>query len=146
MKNTLFCVLLLCLISLINAFEPHFMTDPAISPDGSQICFVFMDDLWIVPFEGGTARRLTNTEAGENGPIFSPDGKLIAFNSNRDGYNKIYTIPVSGGLATMIGNRSFELNDWYPDGKNLLAISFNSSDENSYFKINLNSVATLQQI
>lgn len=139
MKNTLFCVLLLCLISLINAFEPHFMTDPAISPDGSQICFVFMDDLWIVPFEGGTARRLTTTEASENGPVFSPDGKLIAFNSNRDGYNKIYTIPVSGGLATRIGNRSFELNDWYPDGKSLLAVSFNSSDENIYFKIDLNN-------
>ena len=130
--------LLLCgILSLLFSFEPHFMVDPAVSPDGTQICFVFMNDLWIVPFEGGTARRLTSTDSSENSPVFSPDGKLIAFNSNRDGQNKIYTISPNGGLAQKIGNRNYELCDWFPDGKSLLAIGSDASTEEPYFRIDL---------
>ena len=42
------------------ALEPEFASDPAISPDGEQVCFVFDNDLWLVSYNGGDAHRLTN--------------------------------------------------------------------------------------
>src|SRR5262245_17941649 len=56
---------------------------PAISPDGKTICFSYLGDLWTVDANGGTATRLTIHEAHEGYARWSPDGKWIAFASNR---------------------------------------------------------------
>ncbi|MDD3143350.1 MAG: DPP IV N-terminal domain-containing protein, partial [Candidatus Cloacimonetes bacterium] len=77
----LFMVILALAAALGWALEPEFASDPAISPDGEQVCFVYDNDLWLVSYNGGEARRLTATEAGEWGPSWSPDGAWIAFNS-----------------------------------------------------------------
>lgn len=117
-KKIILLSLCILLPFLLNAIEPHFMKDPAISPDGSTICFSYMSDLWLVPFEGGEARRLTAIEGNDYGPVFSPDGTKIAFNSTRDGYTNIYLIPATGGQAECLSNEiGIQVCDWFSDNR-----------------------------
>lgn len=133
-------MLIILLYSLqIFSFEANFMSDPAISPDGKTVCFVYMKDLWKVSINGGDAKRLTNTDADEYSPVFSPDNKWIAFNSNRDGLSKIYIIPADGGLAKLVNDEAMTLQDWFNDGEHLLAIFDTPEDDAKYVKININS-------
>src|SRR6266436_332333 len=64
--------------------QPYF-TEPAISPDGSEIAFVSGGDIWTVPAAGGEARLLVSHPATESRPMYSPDGKRLAFISRRTG-------------------------------------------------------------
>src|ERR1051326_9072531 len=52
------------------------------SPDGKSIAFIRDSNLWILPLEGGEARQLTSTSTGASDPLWSPDGKWIAFNAD----------------------------------------------------------------
>ncbi len=63
-----------------------------------QIVFTFEDDLWLVPKNGGMARRLTDFPGLEKYAKFSPDGKWIAFTGNYDGGYDVYIMPVDGGV------------------------------------------------
>lgn len=72
---------------------------PAISPDGTRIVFAYKGDLFKVSIEGGTATPLTLHEAYDFNPVWSPDGKTIAFASDRNGNFDVYTVPVTGGAA-----------------------------------------------
>lgn len=72
---------------------------PAISPDGKTIVFGYKGDLYKVPAKGGTAIPLTLHSAWEGNPVWSRDGKHIAFSSDRHGNMDIFTIPASGGKA-----------------------------------------------
>ncbi len=86
MKKILLIISLL-VITMLVATEPHFMSYPSISPNGEQVCFVYKNDLWLVPFTGGKTERITSTTAEEWHPKFSPDGKMIAWESmERDGF------------------------------------------------------------
>ncbi|MDZ4121513.1 MAG: DPP IV N-terminal domain-containing protein, partial [Candidatus Cloacimonadaceae bacterium] len=135
--KTLSLVILLLGCIGLYAFEPSFAKDPAISPDGNQVCFVYQDDLWIVNYKGGDARRLTYTEASEWSPIWSPDGKYIAFNSNREGQTYVYVIPSSGGKARIVIRESYSIADWYADGTALLGSRFNFGFGSSMYRIPL---------
>ena len=134
-------LLLLLAVSLSSvpllAGIPGFPKDPAISPDGSEVCFVFDDDLWIVPFQGGDARRLTATKAREWGPIWSPDGKKIAFCSNREGQAYPYLIPATGGEAELIIREAYSIADWFNDSKHLLVLRSNVEFGSSMYKLPL---------
>ncbi len=66
---------------------------------GNQVVFSYAGDLYTVPLEGGTARRLTSDEKGyEIFPHFSPDGKHIAFTGQYDGNTEVFLIPSEGGI------------------------------------------------
>lgn len=108
--------------SPIFAQIPGFPKDPALSPDGNEVCFVFAGDLWLVPFSGGDARRLTDTKAQEWGPSWSPDGQWIAFNANREGQTYPYLISAQGGEAEVIIRQGYTIADWFQDSKNLLVL------------------------
>ena len=134
-KNLLFLIIIIS-IGLI-AEEPHFMSDPAISADGESVCFMYMNDLWVVSFEGGDARRITVSEGKNWGPAYSPDGKTIAFNTNRDGWTHIYNIASEGGIATSVCAEGFTVVDWI-DSKTMLATGSEPGFGSKFFEVKTN--------
>ncbi|HEV8195870.1 MAG TPA: PDZ domain-containing protein [Gemmatimonadales bacterium] len=107
----------------VAAQGTRLLRQPTVS--ASQIAFEYGGDLWIVAKTGGEARRLTSTPAVEADPEFSPDGRWIAFTSNRSGNNEVYVMPVEGGdprrLTWHPGDD--EARGWSPDGKSVLFTS-----------------------
>ncbi|MDX2037921.1 MAG: S41 family peptidase [Isosphaeraceae bacterium] len=106
-----------------RAKEPIFLASgPTLSPDGKTLVFSWAGDLWSVPTAGGVAVPLTRSTADDTEPRFSPDGKTIAFVSDRDGASQIYRMPAAGGPATQLTFHSSgsRLEGWFPDGKSLL--------------------------
>ncbi len=96
--------ILLTLLSLVGSTlpaqdEPGWMRHPAISPDGRTIVFTHKGDLYRVPSSGGAALALTAHSAHDFMPVWSHDGKSIAFASDRYGNFDIFVIPASGGEA-----------------------------------------------
>jgi tricorn protease len=69
---------------------------PAPSPDGSRIAFSWQGDLWLVAIDGGAARRITAHPANERFPVWSRDGALIAFSSDRHGNPDVFVMPTDG--------------------------------------------------
>ncbi len=68
------------------------LAEPALSPDAAEIAFVSGGDIWSVPAKGGEARLLISHPATESRPLYSPDGKHLAFVSTRDGRGDIYVL------------------------------------------------------
>ena len=86
--------------------HPLWMRYPAISPDGTTIAFSYKGDLYSVPATGGEARQLTTNAAFDSHPIWSPDGKKIAFESDREGSLDVYVIDANGGNPTRLTTNS----------------------------------------
>ena len=90
-------------------------------PDVSatHIAFVYADDLWLVPREGGVATPLASPPGAERLPRFSPDGRTIAFMGNYDGNTDLYTLPVGGGVPTRVTHHPWTegLCGWTSNGK-----------------------------
>lgn len=77
--------------------EPEWDRYPAISPDGGTIVFSYKGDLYRVPAAGGTAVALTSHPAHDFMPVWSHDGRLIAFASDRHGNFDVYVMRATGG-------------------------------------------------
>lgn len=77
--------------------NPLWMRYPAISPDGQTILFSYKGDIYKVAAAGGTAMPLTISEAYEFSPVWSHDGKSIAFASDRYGNFDVFVMPAGGG-------------------------------------------------
>ena len=73
------------------------LSQPAVSPDGSSIVFSAGGDLWSVPLAGGVARLLVAHPAQDSRPLWSPDGRSLAFVSSRTGNGDIYLFTVATG-------------------------------------------------
>src|ERR1035438_4462441 len=76
----------------IDTRDTRMLSQPAISAD--HIAFIYAEDLWVANPDGSQPRRLTVDEGIESNPVFSPDGKMIAFNGQYDGNTDVYVIPV----------------------------------------------------
>ena len=101
-----------------NQALPSF-SEPCVSPDRSEIAFVSGGDIWTVPASGGDARLLVSHPATESRPLYSPDGKRLAFISNRTGGGDIYLLTFATGELKRLtfddGNE--HLDAWSRDGK-----------------------------
>ncbi|MGZ5246330.1 MAG: S41 family peptidase [Flavitalea sp.] len=97
LKKVLPLAVSLCSFVAANSQDNLLLRHPAINPEGSMVAFSYQGDIWTVPSTGGKPYRLTIHEAYESNPVFSPDGKSIAFSGSRYGNNDVYTIPVDGG-------------------------------------------------
>jgi Tol biopolymer transport system component/C-terminal processing protease CtpA/Prc len=109
--------------------EALWLRYPAISPDGKTIAFCYQGDLWRVDATGGAATLLTASEAYESSPVWSHDGKWIAFASDRYGNNDVYLMPATGGIATRLTENSAGdvPSDFTPDGKAVIFASYRVS-------------------
>lgn len=84
-----------CFSSAGLAQGTRLLRDPDVSE--KHIVFVHANDLWLVGRDGGKAMRLTSGEGGESDPVFSPDGKSIAFTAQYGGNQDVYVVSTEGG-------------------------------------------------
>ena len=119
----------------LGAQGTRLLRQPTVS--AAHIAFEYGGDLWIVEKAGGEARRLTSTPAVEADPQLAPDGRTLAFTSNRDGNRDVYVMPVEGGdprrLTWHPGND--DVRGWSPDGKLVLFASNRSTAPTSFARL-----------
>jgi Tol biopolymer transport system component/C-terminal processing protease CtpA/Prc len=93
--------------------------EPALSPDRSEIAFVSGGDVWTVPAAGGEARLLVSHQATESRPLYSPNGRKLAFISNRTGGGDIYVLSFDNGDLKRLTfeDTNDQLDAWSRDGR-----------------------------
>ena len=113
-----------CLAALpLAAAEAHLPRHPAPSPDGSTIAFSWQGDLWLVPATGGEARRLTAHPAADRHPVWSRDGRFLAFASDRHGNEDVFLLSLDGSeppRRLTFASSSDIPTDVSPDGRSIL--------------------------
>jgi len=136
MKKLLGMALFILLASALVAQDnPLWLRYTAISPDGQTILFCYKGDIWSVPSAGGAAVPLTLTDSYEYCPVWSHDGKTIAFASDRNGNFDVFVIPSAGGEALRL---TYSSNKEVPS-------SFTANDKDVIFSAYRQDVATNAQ-
>jgi dipeptidyl aminopeptidase/acylaminoacyl peptidase len=146
MRKSLFTAALFLLALPLAAQEPRLLKledihalktvqDPQVSPDGRWVAYVVRKDdteedrqdadVWMIPFAGGEAVRLTVSPKGENGPRWSPDNRWLAFLSSREGDSaQVWLLDRRGGEAVKLTGYEGGVSEmaWSPDGKRLALV------------------------
>ena len=112
-------------LPLITTRTLDFTTDEGtwisldLSPQGQTIVFELLGDLYTLPIEGGTAERITDGQAYDMQPRYSPDGSMLVFVSDRDGSENIWVSKADGIEARQLTDterESYMSPIWTPDG------------------------------
>jgi tricorn protease len=139
--------LLLCTIAAqaVAQESPLWLRYPAISPDGKTIIFSYQGDLYRIPAAGGSATPLSVQDSYEFMPVWSHDGKQIAFASDRYGNFDVFLMPAEGGEAKRLTYHSgADLpSDFTPDDKEIL---FNASRTDLSSNMQFPRMAELYQV
>src|ERR1044071_5702079 len=107
----------------------EFTTDEAtwlsltLTPDGKTIVFELLGDLYALPIGGGEAKQITSGMAFDSQPSVSPDGKWIAFVSDRDGSENLWIAKIDGTEPKQLSKDpqgDFQSPSWTPDGEYVL--------------------------
>lgn len=85
---------------------PLWMRYCVISPDGGQIAFTYKGDIYTVDTGGGKARQITSSRGYDTHPVWSPDGKSIAFASDREGSMDVFIVGRDGGVPRRLTSHS----------------------------------------
>ena len=123
MKSLLSALLFfMALAPALGQENPLWMRYPAISPDGKTIAFGYKGDIYRVDASGGVAVPLTIHEAHDMMPVWSRDGKTIAFSSDRHGNFDVFSMPATGGTPTRLTWHSAPdyPYDFTPDNKEVI--------------------------
>jgi dipeptidyl aminopeptidase/acylaminoacyl peptidase len=117
------------------------ISDLQFSPDGARLAFVITEPakgadrarhIWLYDRQAGTVRQFTYSQKSELSPRWSPDGKQLAFLSNReDEQQQVYLMRADGGegLAITKGKRSVKSFEWSPDGKQIAYLAPDAKTE-----------------
>jgi dipeptidyl aminopeptidase/acylaminoacyl peptidase len=102
------------------------------SPDGKQLAFVSQGSIWVVSAAGGAPHRLTNAPPGagdprqatDRGPVWSPKGRWILFQSGRRGTNSLLVVSNDGNVTSFLTSPKDEAADgrWSPDGEQIVYV------------------------
>ncbi len=98
--------------------------DIDVSPDGRTLAFGLLGDIYTMPIAGGTPTRIAEGLAWEVQPRFSPDGRRIAFTSDRGGGDNIWIMNTNGSDKRQVTDEDFRLLNqpsWSPDGQYIAA-------------------------
>jgi imidazolonepropionase-like amidohydrolase/Tol biopolymer transport system component len=98
--------------------------DVDVAPDGKTIAFTLLGDIYTMPVTGGTPMRISQGLSWDVQPRFSPDGKRIAFTSDRGGGDNIWVMNADGSDKRQVTKEDFRLLNqpaWSPDGRFIAA-------------------------
>src|SRR6202521_2674899 len=106
--------------SLAIGHEARLVRYPSYS--NGRVAFTYLGDIWTADENGQNIQRLTVNKARDAYPRFSPDGKSIAFSSDRNGNLDVFIIPAGGGAAKQLTSHSADdtVLGWTPDGHGVL--------------------------
>ncbi len=128
--------------------EMESLSDPVISPDGTRVVFTrrwvdkmkdrFVSNLWVADLEQDRVRELTHGSWRDSSPVFSPDGRRLAFLSDRDGSTQVHVLWLADGQTAQLTHLERTPSDltWSPDGKQL-AFSMFVPEHGSPLKIDM---------
>ncbi len=118
-----------------NTSDTRLLAQPALS--ANQVAFAYAGDLWTARLDGSDVRRLTTADGDENSPVFSPDGKWIAFAANYDGNLDVYVIPAGGGEPRRLTwHPGVDVPQTFtPDGTRILFTSSRQDFSNRYTQL-----------
>jgi dipeptidyl aminopeptidase/acylaminoacyl peptidase len=123
------------LLTVDDQYAIGTVEDPQVSPDGAWVAYTVekMDrrkdaattDLWMVPYAGGEAVRLTAGEKSSKSPRWSPDGRYLAFLSGRGGcHTQVWLLNRQGGEAQRLSGFKGDVDNlaWSPDSRRLALV------------------------
>jgi tricorn protease len=115
--RTILAALILATAASLHAQPALF--EPSLSPDAKTVAFVSGGDIWTAPAGGGEARLLVAHPAYDSRPLFSPDGRSLAFISTRTGNGDIYIADLTTGQTRRLtyDDARDALDAWSRDGK-----------------------------
>src|SRR3984957_19818424 len=117
-------------ITFDDMIQMHRVGEAQVSPDGKWVLYTVstpdmdanrgVSNIWIVPTTGGASLQLTQS-GHDSSPVWSPDGKTIAFLSSRSGDSQVYLLSMDGGEAKPLTTIStgVDIAKWSPDGKTI---------------------------